>query len=75
METSLVIWEPQELFREHLPLQAGGSVGVLESQWHLVMSVTPSLRAIGYEELKQSLNSCTIREVVRISTEEWLYWA
>lgn len=28
METSLVIWEPQELFRENLPLPAGGSVGV-----------------------------------------------
>lgn len=45
METSLVIWEPQELFRETLPLQAGGSVGVLESRWHLVMSVTPQPKA------------------------------
>lgn len=74
METSIVIWEPQELFRENLPLQAGGSVGVLESQWHLVMSVTPSPRLIGYEELKQSLNSCTIRELFRTSTEEWFCW-
>lgn len=32
MATNLVIWEPQELFRENLPLQAGGSVGVLESR-------------------------------------------
>lgn len=76
METSLVIWEPQELFRENLPLQVGGSVGVLESRWHLVMSVTPCLRLIGYEKLKQSLNSCTIREVnIRTSTQEWLHWA
>lgn len=74
METSIVIWEPQELFRENLPLQAGGSVGVLESRRHLVMSVTPGSGLIGYEELQQSLNSCTFREVFRTSIEEWFCW-
>lgn len=73
METSLVIWEPQELFRANLLLQAGGSVGVLKSRSHLVMSVTPSPKLIGCEELKQCLNSYTIREVFRTSTQERLH--
>lgn len=68
MKTNLVILQPQKLFfSQNIPVEVAGSVGVLDSRWHLMTSWPLFKILIGplaFEaHLKQSLNSCLGRRL------------
>lgn len=73
METRLVIWEPQELFREGPLLPAGGSVGVWGPGDTCDVS-HPEPEAHWLWGAAAEFKFCTVRQAFWAAAGEWLLW-